>query len=76
MRNKFGLDFLRPGSGRVKLIFAALLCLILSSASPAVNSKVTRHNSSSDLIKGKKIQYMVSCPFWAYHIYINYINNN
>ncbi|MHC4701161.1 MAG: hypothetical protein ACYTFQ_11365, partial [Planctomycetota bacterium] len=36
-----------------KLTFTALLCLVLSSLCPAVNSKVVRHTSSSDLLKGK-----------------------
>ncbi len=35
------------------LILALLLCLILSSLCPAVNSKVVRHTSSSALLKGK-----------------------
>jgi len=33
--------------------FTALLCLVLSSACLAVNSKVIRHASSSDLLKGR-----------------------
>jgi outer membrane protein assembly factor BamB len=44
MRDKLGSDY--------KLILSALLCLFLSSASLAVSSKVTRHSSSSDLLKG------------------------
>ena len=31
----------------------ALACLVLSSASPAVSSKITRHAGSSDLLKGE-----------------------
>ena len=45
MRDKFCPDCM--------LIFAMLLCLILSSLCPAVNSKVVRHTSSSALLKGK-----------------------
>ncbi|MHC4425568.1 MAG: hypothetical protein ACYSYV_05655 [Planctomycetota bacterium] len=45
MRDKFGPN--------CRLILAALLCLVLSSACVAVSSKVTRHTSSSDLLKGK-----------------------
>jgi hypothetical protein len=33
--------------------FTALLCLLLGTASFAVNSKVIRHNSSSDMLKGE-----------------------
>jgi len=32
---------------------AALVCLVLSSACLAVSSKITRHTSSSDLLKGQ-----------------------
>ena len=45
MRDKLGLN--------CKLIHAALLCLFLSSVCSAVSSKITRHNSSSDLLKGR-----------------------
>jgi len=45
MRDKFGPNF--------KLILAALLCLVLSSACLAVSSKITRHTSSTDLLKGR-----------------------
>ena len=45
MRDKLGLNY--------KLIHAALLCLFLSSVCSAVSSKITRHNSSSDLLKGR-----------------------
>ncbi len=34
-------------------IFAALLCLVAGSVCSAVSSKVTRHRSSSDLLKGE-----------------------
>ncbi|MHC4509451.1 MAG: hypothetical protein ACYTAO_10920 [Planctomycetota bacterium] len=45
MRNKSDVVF--------RFIFAALLCLVLGSVCSAVSSKVTRHTSSSDLLKGK-----------------------
>ena len=45
MRDKLGPD--------CKLIHAVLLCLFLSSTCFAVSSKVTRHTSSSDLLKGR-----------------------
>ena len=46
MRDKFGLN--------CKLTFPALLfILVLSAACLAVSSKVTRHTSSADLLKGK-----------------------
>jgi len=45
MRDKLGPNF--------KLILAALLCLVLSSACLAVSSKITRHTSSTDLLKGR-----------------------
>jgi hypothetical protein len=45
MRDKFCPDWV--------LIFALLLCLVLNSLCPAVNSKVVRHTSSSALLKGK-----------------------
>jgi len=36
-----------------RLTSAALVCLVLSSACSAVSSKITRHTSSSDLLKGR-----------------------
>jgi len=45
MRYKLGCNF--------RIILAVLLCLILSSACLAVSSKVTRHTSSTDLLKGR-----------------------
>jgi hypothetical protein len=45
MSYKFGPNY--------RFTLAALLCLVFSSASVAVNSKVTRHTRSSDLLKGK-----------------------
>jgi hypothetical protein len=45
MRDKFHVN--------CKLTLTALLCIALSSACPAVTSKVTRHKSSSDLLKGR-----------------------
>jgi len=47
MRDKFHLNC------RFALLVVALVCLVLSSASLAVSSKITRHASSSDLLKGK-----------------------
>ncbi|MHC4110794.1 MAG: hypothetical protein ACYSUY_06950 [Planctomycetota bacterium] len=38
---------------RLALIVVTLICLVSSSASLAVSSKITRHASSSDLLKGK-----------------------
>jgi len=35
------------------LVVGTLVCLVVSSASLAVSSKITRHASSSDLLKGK-----------------------
>ncbi|MBW8038686.1 MAG: PQQ-binding-like beta-propeller repeat protein [Planctomycetes bacterium] len=40
-------------NSRFALVTAALISLLLSSASLAVSSKITRHASSSDLLKGK-----------------------
>jgi len=45
MRNKFGVSYI--------LIFTALLCLVSGSACLAVSSKITRHKSSADLLKGE-----------------------
>jgi hypothetical protein len=45
MRNKFGVSYI--------LIFAALLCLVPDSACLAVSSKIVRHKSSADLLKGE-----------------------
>jgi len=45
MRDKLGPNY--------KLILTFVLCLFLSSVSLAVSSKVTRHSSSSDLLKGR-----------------------
>ncbi len=35
------------------LTVTVLVCLVLSSACPAVSSKITRHSSSADLLKGQ-----------------------
>jgi outer membrane protein assembly factor BamB len=51
MRNILGPDF--------KSGFAVLVCLVLSSASFAVSSKVTRHTSSSDLLKGRNEKVVI-----------------
>ncbi|UCC96413.1 MAG: hypothetical protein JSW66_11265 [Phycisphaerales bacterium] len=40
-------------------IFVALLCLVPGSVCSAVSSKVTRHTSSSDLLKGKAEQIVI-----------------
>jgi len=53
MRDKLGSDFKLIPSTSLRAGLAALLCLVLSSASLAVSSKITRHNSSSDLLKGR-----------------------
>ena len=45
MRNKFGVSCI--------LIFTALLCMVPGSACLAVSSKIVRHQSSADLLKGK-----------------------
>ena len=45
MRNKFGVSYI--------LTFTALLFMISGSACWAVSSKITRHKSSADLLKGK-----------------------
>ncbi len=45
MRNKFGVSYI--------LIFTALLFMISGSACWAVSSKITRHKSSADFLKGK-----------------------
>ena len=45
MRNKFDVSCI--------LIFTALLCMISGSACLAVSSKITRHASSADLLKGE-----------------------
>ena len=36
-----------------RMLLTALLCMLFSTATFAVNSKVTRHNSSSDMLKGE-----------------------
>ena len=45
MRDKFHVN--------CRLTFTALLCMVLGSACLAVSSKITRHTSSSDLLKGQ-----------------------
>jgi hypothetical protein len=45
MKDKFHLN--------CRSAFVALVCLVLGSACSAVSSKITRHTSSSDLLKGK-----------------------
>jgi len=51
MRKKLGFNF--------ALIFLMLLCLALSSTCSAVNSKVVRHTSSADLLKGRTEKVIV-----------------
>ena len=45
---------------RAALLTAVLVCLVFSSASPAVSSKITRHASSSDLLKGEAKDVVIS----------------
>ncbi len=52
MRDKFNVNCV--------LTFTILLCLVLSSACPAVSSKITRHTSSSDLLKGQAEGVVIS----------------
>ena len=52
MRDKFHVN--------CESTFTALLCLVLSSACLAVNSKVIRHTSSSDLLKGQTEKVVIS----------------
>jgi len=52
MRDKFHVNY--------EPTFTALLCLVLSSACLAVNSKVIRHASSSDLLKGQTEEVVIS----------------
>jgi len=47
MKHEFNVN------GRFALLVLTLVCVISGSASLAVNSKITRHASSSDLMKGK-----------------------
>ncbi len=60
MRNIFGIfDCRLPNSDfkivnrKSKIVNQLALCLVLSSACLAVSSKVTRHTSSTDLLKGR-----------------------
>ena len=52
MRNKFYT--------KRTLTVTALVCLVLSSVSPAVSSKITRHSSSAELLKGQTKDIVVS----------------
>lgn len=47
MKDKFYVNY------RLAALVMTLVCLVLNSTSPAVSSKVTRHSSSSDLLKGE-----------------------
>jgi len=56
MRDKFYVDyplFSFSQKSTESLLVMILVCLVLNSTSPAVSSKVTRHSSSSDILKGK-----------------------
>jgi len=56
MRDKFYVDypsFLLSQKSTGSLLVIILVCLVLNSTSPAVSSKVIRHSSSSDILKGK-----------------------
>ncbi|MHC4324853.1 MAG: hypothetical protein ACYSUX_11340, partial [Planctomycetota bacterium] len=53
MINKLGPNFKLIPSAPLRAGLAALLCLALGSTCLAVSSKVTRHSSSSDLLKGR-----------------------
>ncbi|MCH7555995.1 MAG: hypothetical protein IIB56_00900 [Planctomycetes bacterium] len=52
MRDKFHVN--------CRLTFTALLCMVLSSTCLAVSSKITRHTSSSDLLKGQAEGLVIS----------------
>ncbi len=52
MRDKFHVN--------CESTFMVLLCLVLSSACLAVNSKIVRHTSSSDLLKGQTEKVVIS----------------
>jgi len=52
MRDKFHVN--------CRLTFIVLLCVVLSSACLAVSSKITRHTSSSDLLKGQAEGLVIS----------------
>ncbi len=52
MRDKFHVN--------CRLILTVLLCFVLSSACLAVSSKVTRHTSSTDLLKGRAEGVVIS----------------
>ena len=43
-----------------RLVFMAILCMVFGTSSSAVNSKVTRHNSSSEMLKGKIEKVVIS----------------
>jgi len=43
-----------------RIFLVVLLCLLFGTASFAVNSKVTRHDSSSDMLKGKTEKVVIS----------------
>ena len=47
MNDKFHVNY------TVVLLTVALLCMVFTSTSPAVTSKITRHSGGSELLKGK-----------------------
>jgi len=53
MRDKLGCNFRIIPSTSPRAFLAVFLCLILTSPVLAVSSKVTRHSSSTDLLKGR-----------------------
>ena len=54
MKEKFHVNY------RAALLTAVLVSLILSTSSRAVSSKITRHSGSSDLLKGKAKDVVIS----------------
>jgi hypothetical protein len=59
MREKLGPDVKLIPSSRLRMGITALLCLVISSSCLAVSSKVTRHSSSSDLLKGRSVKVVI-----------------
>jgi len=59
MRDIISLFDFRIENLKLKLINHLFLCLFLSSACFAVSSKVTRHTSSSDLLKGQSEKVVI-----------------
>jgi hypothetical protein len=59
MRDKLGPGIKLIPSTLLRECFTALLCLMICSACFAVNSKVTRHTSSADLLKGRSEKIVI-----------------